>query len=78
MAMIGQDAITGMTRFTFGSVQMISGISLIPGLIGLFAVTEVLSKAEEIGREKKGTITDFKFYPPKLADYIHILSLIHI
>ncbi|WP_081960000.1 tripartite tricarboxylate transporter permease [Intestinimonas butyriciproducens] len=72
MAMIGQDAITGMTRFTFGSVQMISGISLIPGLIGLFAVTEVLSKAEEIGREKKGTITDFKFYPPKLADYIHI------
>ena len=28
MAMIGQDAITGMTRFTFGSVQMISGILL--------------------------------------------------
>lgn len=71
MALIGQDAITGMTRFTFGSVQMIAGIALIPGLIGLFAMTEVLNKAEQIGCEEKGTITDFKFYRPKLADYIH-------
>lgn len=72
MAMIGQDAITGMTRFTFGSVAMISGVALIPGLIGLFALTEVFCKAEEIGREQRGTITDFTFYPPKLADFIHI------
>ena len=71
MAMIGQDAITGMTRFTFGSVQMIAGIALIPGLIGLFAMTEVLCKAEQMGREGKSTITDFKFYRPRLADYIH-------
>ena len=72
IALIGQDSITGMTRFTFGSVQMISGVTLIPGLIGIFAMTEVLNKAEDMGRETKGTITDFSFYPPKLADYIHI------
>lgn len=71
MAMIGQDAITGMVRFTFGSVQMIAGIALIPGLIGLFAVTEVLNKAAQIGKKDSGSITDFKFYPPKLGDYIH-------
>lgn len=71
MAMIGQDAITGMTRFTFGSVNMMAGVSLIPGLIGLFALTEVLAKAEQIGRVKDKILTDFKFYRPKLADYIH-------
>ncbi|MCC8077878.1 MAG: tripartite tricarboxylate transporter permease [Oscillospiraceae bacterium] len=71
MAMIGQDAITGMTRFTFGSVDMIAGVGLIPGLIGLFALTEIFCKAEMAGREAKGTISDFKFYPPKIADFIH-------
>ncbi|MBQ6900570.1 MAG: tripartite tricarboxylate transporter permease [Firmicutes bacterium] len=71
MAMIGQDAITGMTRFTFGSVNMMAGISLIPGLIGLFALTEVFAKAEQIGKKKEEIITDFTFYKPRLADYIH-------
>ena len=72
IAMIGQDSITGMTRFTFGSVNMIAGVALIPGLIGIFAMTEVFGKAAEIGRENKGVITDYSFSRPKLKDYIHI------
>lgn len=71
IAMIGQDSITGMLRFTFGSPYMIAGVALIPGLIGIFAVPEVLNKAEEIGREKKGTIVDYSFYPPKPSDYLY-------
>ena len=71
MAMIGQDAITGMTRFTFGNVNMLAGIGLIPGLIGLFALTEVFSKAESVGKPKEEIQTDYSFYRPRLSDYIH-------
>lgn len=72
MAMIGQDSITGMTRFTFGSVDLLAGIALIPGLLGLFAMTEVLNKAGAMGKEEQGTIVDFKFSAPKLSDYVSV------
>ncbi len=71
MAMIGQDQITGMTRFTFGNIYMLAGIGLVPGLIGLFALTEVLSKAEGVGKTKDEILTDFAFYRPRLSDYMH-------
>jgi len=46
IATIGMDPITGSLRFTFGSINMISGIDLICALIGLFAISEVFSKLE--------------------------------
>ena len=39
---IGVDVLTGQPRFTFGSTEMLSGIGIIPALIGIFAVTEIL------------------------------------
>ena len=44
LACIGQDPIAGVARLTFGSRQVLSGIEMIPVLIGLFAVTEVLKE----------------------------------
>ena len=44
LACIGQDPQAGVTRLTFGSRQLISGVEMIPVLIGLFAVTEVLKQ----------------------------------
>ena len=32
----------GHPRFTFGSVELMGGISFIPAMIGMFAVAEVL------------------------------------
>lgn len=46
LAMIGMDPITGFPRFTFGSDNFLSGISFIPVLIGLFAVSEAFASAE--------------------------------
>jgi len=40
------DPISGVLRFTFGSQNLSGGISLIPALIGFFAITEVLLKVE--------------------------------
>ena len=44
LACIGQDPMAGVTRLTFGNSQLLSGIEMIPVLIGLFAVTEVLKQ----------------------------------
>ena len=41
-AMIGLDQIYAFPRFTFGSLQLKGGISLIPALIGVFGISEVL------------------------------------
>jgi len=43
---IGMDPMDGLPRFTMGSVDLLSGIALIPALVGLFAITEVLANME--------------------------------
>ncbi|WP_022952131.1 tripartite tricarboxylate transporter permease [Leucothrix mucor] len=39
---IGIDLISGHPRFTFGSTELLAGISFIPAMIGMFAISEVL------------------------------------
>jgi len=39
---VGFDAISGFPRFTFGVTEIMGGVSFIPAMIGLFAVSEVL------------------------------------
>ncbi len=46
LSTIGMDPITGTTRFTFGNVNMMGGVDFVSSLIGLFAISEVLSKLE--------------------------------
>jgi putative tricarboxylic transport membrane protein len=41
VASVGIDPTTGQPRFTFGSVELLGGIGLIPAMIGMFAITEV-------------------------------------
>lgn len=44
---IGIDPISGVSRFTFGSDVLYDGFTLIPALIGLFAVSVVFEKVEK-------------------------------
>lgn len=48
-ATVGLDPIDGAARFTFGLDELLGGISYVPALIGLFAVSEVLVSVEEFG-----------------------------
>lgn len=48
LAMMGMDPITGYPRFTFGSMNLLNGVSFIPVLIGLFAVSEAFASIESI------------------------------
>ncbi|WP_102264447.1 tripartite tricarboxylate transporter permease [Mesobacillus jeotgali] len=51
IATVGMDPIGGVARFTFGSVNLTSGVSFIPALIGLFAVSQVIREIEEKATE---------------------------
>ena len=54
LSLIGRDLMTGVTRFTFGSLSLTQGMSLIPVLIGVFALSEVFNNI----RDEKMNISD--------------------
>lgn len=49
---IGIDTVTGIDRFTFGSLQLADGIELVPMLMGLFGLAEILYNLEQRGAYK--------------------------
>lgn len=46
-SMVGQDILHGVSRFTFGSFELRSGIPMLPMLIGLIAIPEILMAIEK-------------------------------
>lgn len=72
---VGLDLTTGVERFTFGVAGLYDGIHFIPVLIGLFAVTELLTQAEQLGRTTRlAALTALKL--PTLADIRGVLGTI--
>jgi TctA family transporter len=51
---IGIDPAAGFPRFTFGSVELMQGISFIPAMIGMFAISELLRNAGAV--DQKGAV----------------------
>ena len=49
VATIGIDPFTSWARFTFGSVDLLAGVALIPALLGLFALSEAFIQIEATG-----------------------------
>lgn len=47
IATIGMDQLTGTARYTFGANMLLSGVSFIPAIIGMFALAEVLTRFSE-------------------------------
>ncbi|WP_134702782.1 tripartite tricarboxylate transporter permease [Ammoniphilus sp. YIM 78166] len=59
LATVGLDPIEGVYRFTFGSTFLLSGIDLIPVLIGLFAIAEIFNQVEK-GAKSISVNTEYK------------------
>jgi putative tricarboxylic transport membrane protein len=47
IATAGTDPFSGTARFTFGTLDLLTGVELVAGMIGLFAVSEILSRIAE-------------------------------
>lgn len=78
IATIGMDPTLGVPRFVwFGSSTLLSGIEMIPVMIGLFAVTEVL---KQTGKAKKSADADsaaaVKTTLPKLSELMAVKWLL--
>ena len=72
IAMIGQDPIAALSRFTFDVFELRAGVPLLPMLIGLFAIPEILINIEtktkdfiktklNLNKEEKLTWNEFLF-----------------
>ncbi len=53
IAMVGIAPIDGTPRFTFGEVQLLNGFSLLPSVIGLFAVTEIMKAVSNADKKSE-------------------------
>lgn len=58
LATIGMDPIEGFARFTWGNSTLLSGVEMIPVMIGMFAITEVLKETKD--RSKLENIKEVK------------------
>ena len=56
---VGLDPISSVPRFTFGVMDLYSGINVIPVLIGLFALSEAINQIEQIIKEKQAKVPKF-------------------
>ncbi len=51
IAMVGQDPMTGLARYSYGNVDLLGGIDFISVVVGLFAFAEIMANAEGTMRE---------------------------
>lgn len=58
VATIGTDPMIGIPRLTFGIVDLQSGVNLIPALVGLFAIAEVVRRAQYSHTERTDIVVD--------------------
>lgn len=60
LAMVGPAPIDGLPRLTFGIHALDGGFDILPLLIGLFAISEVISTAMDKGAPKEHVLQNFK------------------
>lgn len=71
---IGTDAVSGTARFTFGSTDLLSGLSFIPIIMGLFAIGEIVIEMAEGDDAPVAVLSDsykMKDLLPTLEDWAH-------
>ena len=71
VGIVGMDANTAYARYTFGSMSLMSGIQMVPAMIGLFAISQMLVHAERLGKPggldagqiEQGAVLSGRFLP---------------
>jgi len=69
LSQIGQDVVTGQTRFSFGLRGLIDGVGLVPVIMGLFGISEVLLNIETLGEQRTIMKTSFRHLFPTWEDW---------
>ena len=69
LSFVGLDTFTGTPRFTFGLMQFVDGVGLVPLIMGLFGVAEVLANIGTLQKQQQIVKTDLKGLLPTLKDW---------
>ncbi len=69
IATVGLDHVTGDMRFTFGLFELTAGISLIPAIVGLFALSEVFVRATASNEVKQLIAHNIGFRLPPMSEW---------
>lgn len=75
LSLIGIDNITGYTRYNFGSIYLLNGMSFIPILVGLFALSQCFLTCEELFLERPPAKATRNPLPP-LSDMRYVIPSI--
>ncbi len=70
MASVGPDPLDGDIRFSFGFFQLSAGFGLIPVVVGIFALSEVFTRASEIRNQVTATVSYSGMVFPKIRDWL--------
>ncbi|MCL1993685.1 MAG: tripartite tricarboxylate transporter permease [Spirochaetes bacterium] len=60
LSTVGFAPIDGASRYTFGNIQLTAGFELLPVLVGLYAISEVISNAAGGKGKNTSIVSDFK------------------
>ncbi len=68
LATVGMDAITGVSRFTFGYAELAGGLEFVPVMIGIFGLGEIMYNIDKGTREGAYLPQRFGRMLPRLSD----------
>lgn len=78
MSFVGIDPIWGDLRFTFGSINLMGGISVVSALIGLYSIPQILNSCLDKDNEKLSAkdLTIKNIVPPFKEQFAHKINII--
>lgn len=78
MSFVGIDPIWGDLRFTFGSINLMGGISVVSALIGLYSIPQILNSCLDKDNEKLSSkdLTIKNIVPPFKEQFAHKVNII--
>jgi putative tricarboxylic transport membrane protein len=77
ISLVGVDTILGTERYTFGSLYLLDGISFVPVMVGLFAITEMMIMIIEGGTIAKAGKLEGSLWDGFFDTFRYPFTLIH-
>jgi putative tricarboxylic transport membrane protein len=71
VATIGIDPLTGMPRYTFDNMMLLTGVGFVPAIIGIFALAEVLQRFSE-GPGRSQSIQGVSTNLPSFGEFLRL------
>ncbi len=78
ISFVGVDPIWGDLRFTFGSINLMGGVSVVSALIGLYSIPQILKSCLDKDNEKVSSkeLTISNIVPPFREQWAHKINII--